>query len=147
LAAVFACQAATPQFSEQDAATIRGIFDSVVADVRAANWTAWAGRFADDARFHPSNGPAILGRTAILAWGQSLPPIESFDFQNVQVAGEGNLAWGTSAVLIKIRDLPADTSKQLVVFRRNPSGAWQVVAVSVTSDLPLPQPADPAPRR
>ena len=65
----------------------------------------------------------------------------------MRVAGEGNLAYGTSAVFIKIRDLPPDTAKQLVVFRRDTSGAWQVLAVSVTSDLPLPQPPAPTPRR
>jgi len=141
------CQPGAPQFSEHDAATVRSIFDSVVTDVRTANWTAWAGRFADDARFHPSNGPALLGRPAILAWGQAFPPIETFSLENVQVAGEGNLAYGTSAVLIKIRDLPPDTAKQLVVFRRDTSGAWHVLAVSLTSDLPLPQPPAPTPRR
>jgi ketosteroid isomerase-like protein len=147
LVVILGCQLAPPQFSEQDAATVRGLFDSVVTDVRTANWTAWAGRFAEDARFHPSNGPAILGRPAILAWGQAFPPIESFSFENVQVAGEGNLAYGTSAVLIKIRDLPADTAKQLVVLRRDTSAGWQVLAVSVTSDLPPPQPGAPTPRR
>jgi ketosteroid isomerase-like protein len=146
-AVLVGCQPAAPQFSEQDAAAVRAIFDSVATDVSTANWTAWAGRFAEDARFHPSNGPALLGRPAILTWGQAFPPIESFSFQNVQVAGEGSLAYGTSAVLIKIRDLPADTAKQLVVLRRAPNGIWQVQAVSVTSDLPLPQPAAPTPRR
>lgn len=141
------CQPASPQFTEQDMATVRGIFDSVVTDVRAANWNAWAGRFAQDARFHPSNGPAVLGRAAILAWGQSFPPFESFSFANVQVSGEGNLAYGSSSIFLKIRDLPPDTAKQLVVFRRDTSGVWQVLAVSATSDLPLPQPAAPTPAR
>lgn len=145
-AAVLACQPTTPQFTEQDAAWLRTMFDSVVTDVRAANWTAWAARFTDDAQFHPSHAPSLNGRAAILAWAQGLPPLESFGMANVQVAGEGNLGYGTSAVFIKFRDLPADTAKQLVVFRREPTGVWKVLAVSVTSDLPLPQ-APPAPAR
>ncbi len=141
------CQPAAPRFTEQDMTTVRGLFDSVVTDVRAANWTAWAARWAEDGRFHPSNGLAIVGRPTLLAWAQAFPPVESFSFANVQVAGESNLAHGTSAVFIKLRDLPPDTAKQLVVFRRDTSGVWQILAVSVTSDLPLPQPAPTRARR
>ncbi len=145
-AVLLGCQPAAPSFTEQDAAQVRAIFDSAVAHVRAADWTAWAAPFAEDARFHPSNGPALVGRAAILAWAQALPPIEAFSFHDVQVAGEGNMAYGSSAIVIKMRDLPADTAKQLVVMRRATDGAWQVQAVSVTSDLPLPG-AGPPPQR
>jgi ketosteroid isomerase-like protein len=135
------CRPASPPFTEPDMATVRGLFDSVVTDIRAANWEAWSARFAEDALFHPPNGPAISGRPAILAWGQSFPPIEVFSFDDVRVSGEGNLAFGTSSVAIKLQGLPADAQKQLVVFRRSAAGAWQIQTVSVTSDLPLPQPA------
>lgn len=142
-AVVLGCQAATPQFTEQDEAWVRSMFDSVVTDVRAANWTVWAARFTDDAQFHPSHAPVLNGRAAIQAWAEGLPPIENLGMANVQVAGEGNLAYGTSAVLFDYPDLPPDTAKQLVVFRREADGAWKVAAVSVTSDLPLPQPGPP----
>ena len=61
---------------------------------------------------------------------------------DVQVSGEGNLAYGTSAVGMKVKGARADTAKQLVVFRRSLAGRWEIVAVSVNSDLP-PAPAPP----
>lgn len=134
----FGCQNRAPRFTAEDAAAIRTIFDSVVTDIRAGRWDAWAAHFADDARFHPSNGRALRGRAAILAWGKSFPPFETFSFGTPEVAGDGNLAYGSSSVIVKIRDVPADTAKQLVVFRRDAGGRWWVQVVSVTSDLPLP---------
>lgn len=132
--------------AETDATEVRALFDSIVADVRAANWTAWSNRFSEDGQFHAANTPALVGRPALVAWAQAFPPIESFSFENVQVTREGNFAYGTSAVLLKLKDLPADTSKQLVVMKRDSANMWQVVAVSFTSDLPAPPPP-PAPAR
>lgn len=141
-------QAQLAQFTAADEAAVRALFDSVVAQVNAKNWDAWAAGFADDAVFHPSNGKALQGRPAILAWVKTFPPIEQFAMSNVRVWGEGSLAYGTSGVLIKIQNAPADTSKQLVVFQRSPTGRWEVAAVSVTSDLPpMTAPAPPARRR
>lgn len=125
------------EFTAQDEAAIRAAGDSVVTYVRAANWASWAGLFSDDAVFHPSNGKALQGRTAIENWGKTLPPIEHFEFFDVKVVGSGDLAYYTSGVAIKMKDVPADTSKQLAVFKHT-DGGWKVVAGSVNSDLPLP---------
>ena len=39
-------------------------------------------------------------------------------------------------------------AKQLVVFQRSPAGRWEVVAVSVNSDLPpIPAPPVAAPKK
>jgi len=105
---------------------------------------SWASRFADDAAFYFANTPPIVGRSAILAWGKAMPQMETFTFADVAVAGEGNLAYGTSRVFSKLQGAPADTAKQLVVFRRSASGRWLVQAGSVSSDLPLPQAAPAA---
>jgi ketosteroid isomerase-like protein len=137
-----ACGAPAPQFTAADEANVRAVFDTVVARVQRADWNAWSALFSDSAIFHFSNTTAMNGRPAILAWGQAFPPIEQFSMWDVRVWGEGNLAYGSSAIGVKIKDAPADTSKQLVVFRRSPAGAWEVTGVSVTSDLP-PVPAGP----
>lgn len=141
-----ACQSRpspSAQFTAADEAEVRALFDSTVKRVNAGDWTNWAGEFTDSAVFHPSNAKARLGRPAILAFGQAFPPIEKFSMWDVHVSGEGNLAYGTSAVEIKIKGAPTDTAKQLVVFRRSPAGRWEVAAVSINSDLP-PAPASPA---
>ena len=140
------CQPTAPQFTPQDEAALRAMFDSVVTEVRAGNLDAWAAHFADDARFYPANSPVLVGRAAILAWSKSLPPMESFGFADVAVTGEGTLAYGSSRVLIQMRGLPAGTSKQLVIFKRDPDGRWHVAACAVSTDLPMPSPA-PAPTR
>jgi ketosteroid isomerase-like protein len=149
LVLIAGCDREDEDFTEQDAAAVRAVFDSVVADIRAANWTAWANRFAEDAQFHAANAKAMQGRAALIAWAQGFPPVESFSFENVQVSGAGDLAYGTSAILLKLKDLPPDTSKQLVVLRRDSANAnvWHVVAVSSNSDLPLPAPPPPPPAR
>ena len=147
IGAMVACDREDEEFSAADATEVRAIFDSVLVDIRAANWTAWGSRFTGDARLHPSNGPALVGRPAMVAWAQAFPPIESVSFGAVQVTGNEDLAWGTSAVFLKLLNGPADTAKQLVVFTRDSTHAWKVVAVSLTSDLPLPVSPPPAPAR
>jgi ketosteroid isomerase-like protein len=131
-----ACQSPSAQFTAADEAEVRGLFDSTVKHVSAGDMTSWAGQFADSAIYQPPNAKALNGRPAILAYGQGFPPVEQLSMSEVHVWGEGNLAYGTSAIAIKIQDGPADTWKQLVVFRRAPAGRWEVAAVSVNSDLP-----------
>ena len=144
---ITACAPTAPQFTAQDSATIRGIFDATVKSMRAGDFPAWAAEFSDSAAFYAPNAPPVVGRPAILAYGKAMPPIEEFSFSNVQVSGEGNLAFGTSAVVLKLKGIPADSSKQLVVFRRSNGGSWQVVAGAFNSNLPAPPPPAPGARR
>jgi ketosteroid isomerase-like protein len=124
------------QFTQQDQAAVRQLFDDCIRYVNAADWTSWAGIYAEDGFLQPPNAPVIRGRAELVAWGQAFPPIESFAFSNVQVWGEGNLAYGVSGYTLKVKDAPADTGKQLCVFRRGQDGRWKVVAASFSSDLP-----------
>lgn len=138
-----ACQSRpspSAQFTAADEAEVRALFDSTVKRVRAGDWTNWAGEFADSAVYQPSNAKALHGRPEILAYAKAFPPIEQLNIWDVQVRGEGNLAYGTDAFAIKIKNAPTDTLKELVIFRRSPAGRWKVVAVSVNSDRP-PAPA------
>ena len=143
------CQARQTQFTPQDETTLRGMFDSTVANVRARDWVTWSKQFADDGVLQPPNAKTVRGRAAILAWGQAFPRIEEINFTDVHVSGEGNMAYGTSAYVLKVEGAPADSGKQLVVFRRSADGTWQIPAVSFSSDLapPAPAPTAAAPRR
>lgn len=140
-----ACGQQPDVFAPQDEATLRGMFDSTVTNIRAGDWATWSAQYTETAVLQPPNAPTVTGRPAILAWGQAFPPVESLAFSEVQVSGEGNLAYGTSAYALKIKDLPQDNGKQLVVFRRSPGAKWEVVAVSFSSDLPMPAPAPSSP--
>jgi ketosteroid isomerase-like protein len=144
LAALGACQAGAPQFTAEDEATTRGMFDSTVANIRAGNWNRWSEQFTENAVLHAPNAPPVSGRAAILAWGQAFPPVEEIKFSDVQVSGDGNTAYGTSAYVLKLQGVPADSGKQLIVFRRAAGGRWQIPAGSFNSNLPMPAPMPPS---
>jgi ketosteroid isomerase-like protein len=135
--ALAACQSA-PQFTEQDAASVRAMFDSTAVWVKTGNLTAWSNEYTEDAAFMAPNAKAIHGRAAILAFGQAMGKLEQLSFGNLQVSGEGNVAWGTSSYVLKAAGAPADTGKELVVFTRGSDGKWMVKAGAFNSDLPLP---------
>jgi ketosteroid isomerase-like protein len=137
------CRSRTAEFTVQDEATIRAMFDIRVADIRAGNWVKWSDQHAEAVVLQPPNRPTVKGRAALLAWGQAFPPIDSLALSDIQIWGDGNLAYATSAYALKLEDLPADVGKELLVLRRSPGGPWQVVAFSLSSDLPGP-PASPA---
>jgi uncharacterized protein (TIGR02246 family) len=124
-----------------DRAAIDSVFASVVNSIRTSDWDAFASTFAEDAVFHPANSPALHGRDAIKAWAGTGPKATSaFDFTNVEIIGEGNLAYATSDVAMNFEGVPPDKAKQLVVLRKEPSGEWKTVAVSFNSDTPMPMP-------
>ncbi len=134
---VAGCQAPAPtELTTQDAETLRGIFDTTVSTVLAGDWAGWAGQYSEDAVLQPPNAPSVSGRAAIQAWGEAFPALEDMSFSNVQVMGQGDMAYGMSGYVMTFEDAPTDTGKQLAVFRRTPSGGWEVVAVSFSSDLP-----------
>jgi ketosteroid isomerase-like protein len=135
------CQARPAEFTTEDESTVRAMFDSTVANIRAGDWTTWSQQFTDNAVLQPPNAKPVSGRAAILAWGKAFPPVAEISFSNVQVAGDGNMAYGTSVYLLKLKGAPADSGKQLVVFRRSAGGPWQIPAVSFSSDLAVPAPS------
>ena len=140
------CGTQPAEFTAEDQATIRKMFDARVANIRAGDWTAWSLQHADSIIVQPPNAPALNGRAAILAWGKSFPPVDSLVLSNIRIWGEGNVAYATSAYTLKLRDLPVDTGKELLVFRRPSGGTWEVVLFSLSSDSPPAPPGVTATR-
>jgi ketosteroid isomerase-like protein len=141
-------QAQCADFTAQDAAAVRKSFDDAVRNVRAGDWTAWAAQWSEDAVLQPSNSPEVKGRKAILAWGLAFPTVETLTISNVQISGDGDIAYGTSAYAMTIKGSSPDRGKQLIVLRRSSAGQWEAVAGSVSSDLPVPgQTPATAPKR
>jgi ketosteroid isomerase-like protein len=149
LAAVFfaitGCQPQAPQFTAEDEATLQGMIEATARDFKAGDMETWAQHYAQDAVFQPPNAPTVAGQANILAWGRAFPPLTDLTFPNVMVSGEGDLGYGTSSYVMAFDDMPPDSGKQLVVFRRPPGGAWAIVAVSFNSDVPVPAPETPQP--
>ncbi|HEV8363452.1 MAG TPA: hypothetical protein VGQ52_08025 [Gemmatimonadaceae bacterium] len=131
------CQAPIQRFTVRDAATVQSILDSVTADIRESKWENLGKHFSDDAWFVAGTS-VIGGQTAIVHWAKSLPRLESFSFGPAEVHGDAGLAYGWSPVYVKFKDVPADTARQLVVFRRGSDRRWVIQAISMNSDLPLP---------
>lgn len=125
-------------FTKQDQATVRQIFDACIGFVNAGNWSSWAGLYVEDGVLQPPNAPEVRGRSRLVEWGEAFPAVENLAFSDIEIHGEGNFAWGRSHYTLTMRDLPPDTGKQLVIFRRVADGKWQVVAGSFNSDLPAP---------
>ena len=139
-ALVVGCTSEPAALTDADRAAIRELMDQVVRHVAAEDNEAWANDFTEDGIFMFANTPVSRGRQAIQAWGESGPRVIDISFSNIEISGEGNLAWVTSAISVTVDGAPGpDTAKQLVVVERQADGAWLSVAAHVSSDLPLPQ--------
>jgi uncharacterized protein (TIGR02246 family) len=135
----------TTGLSAADRTAIEAVFTNIVAALRAGDWDAFTATFAEDVVFQPDNSPALHGREEVKNWVSSGPkPTSAFDFTNVEIIGEGNLAYATSDIAVNMEGIPAEQGKQLVVLRREPSGEWKTVAVSFNSNTALGTPATTA---
>jgi ketosteroid isomerase-like protein len=124
------------EFTAQDEAAIRRMFDVSPGYIKAGDFASWAALYADDGVLQPPNAPRIKGRSNLQAWGEAFPQVLDLAFFDVQIRGEGHLAYGTSGYRLEVKDAAPETGKQLVVFRRATDGSWKIVAASFNSDLP-----------
>ena len=131
------------RFNEEDSAAVERMFKDAPRCFAEGEFKTWAGLYAEDAILQPQNAPTVVGRGDIEAFLCSLP-FEEMTWSDVQVSGEGNMAYGTSTYWLRFSAEAGgieDSGKQLVVFRRSPDEKeWKVVAVSFNSDLPLHTP-------
>ena len=100
--------------------------------------------YADDAVLFWPGMPMVTGRAAIREFMQgffSMPAFSlSFETAKVEVSQAGDLAYtyGTNKVTLVAPDgkKMKDQGKYLTVYRKQPDGAWKVVADIGNSDLP-----------
>jgi ketosteroid isomerase-like protein len=131
--------AAPAALTEEDKTAIMNVFQTVVQAVRASDWDAFLATFDDNVVFQPANAATLRGKESLRAWAMAGPKATSgFDFTNIEIDGDGNLAYGTSTVNMAFEGMPPDPGKQLVVLRKNAAGEWKGVAVSFNSDTPMP---------
>lgn len=137
------CAQPGSSFSEADREAILAINDSAVAYITARNSAAWAALHTEDGMVMPPNHPAVQGHAALTAWMDSFPPITDVSFSEPVVEGSGDMAVLHSNVSMTVTPpggAPVnDVAKQLVVFERQPDGAWRASYVSFNSDLPVPR--------
>jgi ketosteroid isomerase-like protein len=130
------CERQSSSFSAEDEAAVRALADSGVHRLRSGRASDWAALYSEDGILQPPNAKTVKGRSALIAWAKALPPVENAEFTDIEIRGDGNLAYGTSGYRITLKGAPPDTGKQLWVSRRNADGKWEVIAVSFNSDLP-----------
>lgn len=126
------------QLAAEDEAAILAKVDSVRASLASGDAAAYAAHFSEDVVLQPPNAPAVRGREALEAWGSTFPPIENLTWSNLEVQGEGDLAYAMNDYVLQMEGAPADQGKQLGVYRRAEGGGWEIVAVSFNSDNPIP---------
>jgi ketosteroid isomerase-like protein len=98
--------------------------------------------YAPDAVLMPPNHPAVEGRAGIQAFFQGLIDggFTSIKLETTTTASGGNLAYGRGRYTLALTPpggAPVeDVGKYVVVYRRQPSGAWQAVSDIFNSDRP-----------
>jgi len=139
VAIVFALGCTTParDLSEADRAAIRERLDDFARHAGAEDNVAWANDFTEDGIFLIGNTPALRGHATIQKWGETGMKLTSLTFSDIQIHGNGDLAWATCAYSLMLEGVTEpETGKELHVLQRQADGSWLLVAVSVSSDLP-----------
>lgn len=141
VALLAACQTTPPALSDADKAAIRAMSDSFVTYVRANRDSAAASLFTEHAVWMPANREIVEGRPAILASFESTRGLESFALTNLDIDGQGDLAYvrGTYVFAILSADGKSaigDRGKFLEIRRRQVDGKWLVAAEIFNSDQP-----------
>ena len=118
--------------SSEDVAELRRLAEQDASLVLAGDWETMAAQYTEDAVRMPPNAPAIEGRDAIRQSLEGLPPISDFNFEMVDLEGDGQIAYMRAMWSITVAPPDAaevsDSGKILVVFRKQPDGSWLRVA-------------------
>jgi uncharacterized protein (TIGR02246 family) len=146
LLAVFsltACQTSGPAgLSEADRAAIEATSKAFVEGVNAKDWAAVAATYTEDAALMPPNGPSVEGRADIQAFVEAFPPISDFNFEIIEVEGQGDMAYvrGTYTMTITPEggDPITDTGKYIEIRKKQADGSWLLYLDIFNSDVPLP---------
>ncbi len=142
---------ATPPPPDTRAADERAIREiEIEADKAAAakDLDRYVSYYADDAALLPPGAPMVTGKEAIRkAMGAlfAMPGFSlSFKTTKVEVSRSGDLAYSYGTNTVTMNDPKGkpltDKGKYVAVYRKQPDGAWKVVADIANSDLPAPPP-------
>lgn len=129
-------------FDDKDRAAIRAVQDAWLKAAGVRDTKALAALYNEDAVLMPPNSAAITGREAIAAFFNSFPPFKDLVLNQVEVDGDGNIAFarGSYSMTIVIDDKTsiAEKGKFLEVWRKQKDGTWKIARDMFSSDLPMP---------
>ena len=138
-----ACQLTEPAaLSEADRAAIEATSKAFVEGVNAKDWAAVAATYTEDAVLMPPNGPAVAGRANIQAFLEAFPPISDFNFENVEVEGQGDMAYVRGVFTMTITPEGGypitDTGKYIEIRKKQADGSWLLHRDIFNSNVELP---------
>ncbi|MGO8791916.1 MAG: YybH family protein [Terriglobia bacterium] len=130
--------------SKADLAAIHQARENDVKLTKAHDWKADLALYAEDAILMPPHHAAIQGKAALQSWLEPYPQFSNFQEQNLEIDGQGNLAYdhGTYSMSVYPAGATAfeDHGKYLTLWRKQPDGAWKISRSIYNSDLAPPAP-------
>jgi ketosteroid isomerase-like protein len=130
---------AARELSAADSTALSAIAERDAAMVLARDFAAMSAGYTADAVRMPPNAPALVGRAAILASLEQMPPITAFAFRLLALRGDGEIAYMRAAWSYTLSPPGAaqvtDSGKILIVLRKQADGSWLRVADAWNSDL------------
>ena len=135
-----ACQPSGPvALTEADKAAIETTSDAFLKAVLARDWAGVAATYTPDAVLMPPNSPAVEGRDNIQAFFEAFPPVSEMSMENVEVAGQDDMAYvrGTYTMTIVLEGAEPiiDSGKYLEVRQKQADGLWLLHRDIFNSDL------------
>lgn len=147
-----ACAGGTPPATvdvEADKAAIRARIAEAVAAHNSADAEAWASLSSDDIVFMVDGGPSISGRAAILEWIREFYAANrvsnmTAEAIEIEIAGDWAYSRGHFSATLTPPAGGAPTrmdGKEIVIWQRQPDGAWLASRAIFNSNIPLEPPS------
>src|SRR5258706_2097484 len=137
------CKNESPDTLAQDERAIRAADGATIKAAQANDVDGAVANYADDASWLPPNSPLVHGKTAIRAgWAKLIGnPGFTIDWQinKVEIGRAGDLAYTIYTYQMALDGADGkpitDQGKDMAVWRKQPDGAWKMVADTFNSDL------------
>jgi uncharacterized protein (TIGR02246 family) len=145
--ATMACQPPAQEaagLSEEDVAAIRAADDAWIQAFRDNDDAALVALYSEDAVIMPPNEPAVESRAAVRAYHEAdLVTVTEYSESILEIDGRDGLAYirGTSSMVGIGEDGEpvTESSKFLVILRKQADGSWLITHEIWNSDLPVPE--------
>src|SRR6266481_10146769 len=139
----FGCQEKPIDTRAQDERAIRAADAATLKAAQTNDVDRAVANYADDADWLPPNAPIVHGKTAIRAgWAKLIGnPGFTIDWQinKLEVARSGDLAYTIYTYQMALDGANGkpitDQGKDMAVWKKQPDGAWKMVADTFNSDL------------
>ncbi len=134
------------QLSEQDVAAIRRFTEQELTEAMIADdWETLGKNMKDDAVLMSFGVPEVHGKALILDvlernWG--LLELTKFEQKSTKIDGRGDLAYarGQYSLAVEIEGVPriTDEGKYLMIFEKQPDGAWLMSTINYSRNTAKP---------